>query len=174
MKKIATVLILFLLVLTACSKGEPVPEPKPAVAKEPATQVVVESKPSAQQPALPADTYKISASDLADPITMKYKIDPEDIGIVKQATFDIRNFGDKPIKPVVMFYVGSESGSDVKRFDYEELPAGYKMIKTEQVNMAVSGLQDVNAIKADLRDGNSNDKLIGTSSHNYIAKPAYD
>jgi len=127
-----------------------------------------------KEPVLPANTYKISASDLADPITLKYKIDPEDEGIIKTATFDIRNFGDSALKPVVIFYVGSTEDSAIKRFEYDEIPPGYKMIVTEDVNMAVFGLHDVNAIKATLSDGNNNEAILGDDNQNYIAKPSYD
>ncbi|MBD3312862.1 hypothetical protein GF345_00310 [Candidatus Woesearchaeota archaeon] len=176
MRKIAifTVVLAILFLTAACSQSE---EPVPEVSSPaPDTEVDVSPEPDVEEdePELPADTYEILPSDLGNPITLRYRIDPDDEGIVKSMTFDMRNFGDDPVKPVVIAYVGGASDANIKRFEYDELPAGYKMIKTEDINLKVSSLHEPNAIKATLRDGLENDALLGEDSKNYIARPSYD
>ena len=171
MKKIMSLFVMFavlLLAVSACSKAPAAQTAAPA--KTPAAGAAQPAAPAATQTALPADVYKLGATDLPNPITLKFKIDPEDIGIVKSATFEIHNAGTAAIKPIIVFYVGGASDSGMKTFEYDELPAGYKMIKTEEVEMKVSSLYEPNAIKAELKDGLQNKKKLGEDSKNYIAK----
>ncbi|MBU0536605.1 MAG: hypothetical protein KKE20_06575 [Nanoarchaeota archaeon] len=170
---LCTILILALTACSSTSSETPAPEPYQPAAKE-TPQATATEPVTAEQPKLPEGVVPLGKYDLGDPITLKYTIDPEDMGMVETATFDIRNAGDKTIKPVIIFYVGGESDSAVKRFEYDELPPGYKMLKTEEVNMKVSGLHENNAIKATLRNGLDNDKLIGEQNLNYQAKPSFD
>lgn len=171
MKKSISLFVLFavlLLAVSACSKTPAAQTAAPA--KTPAAGAAQTATPAAAQTALPAGVSKIGATDMPNPITLKYNIDPDDIGIVKSVTFDIRNAGKSDIKPIVIFYVGGESDSGMKTFEYDELPAGCKMIKTEEVNMAVSSLYEPNAIKAELKDGLKGNIKLGEDSKNYIAK----
>ncbi|MCX6707584.1 MAG: hypothetical protein NT001_05595 [Candidatus Woesearchaeota archaeon] len=174
MKKLMILSVMFavlLLAVSACSKAPAAQAAAPAKTQA-ATGAAQAATPAATNTAaaLPADVYKMGATDMPNPITLKFKIDSEDISIVKSATFEIHNAGTSAIKPVVVFYVGGASDSGMKTFEYDELPAGYKMIKTEEVDMAVSSLYEPNAIKAELDDGLQNNKKLGEDSQNYIAK----
>ncbi len=177
-KEILLSVILIILALGGCSSAEqPVQEQQDAAGTQAEDEMQEEQETGEAEdsgPELPEDTYEISISDTADPITLKYTIDDEDIGVVESVKFDIRNFGDSPIKPIVILYVGGESDSSIKRFEYETLPSGYKMFRTEEVSMAVSGLHEPNSIKATLRDGLQNEKELGSDSKTYLAKPSYD
>ena len=114
----------------------------------------------------------MTASEQPGAISVKYKIDTSDIGLVKTMTFEMRNFGDAPIKPFVTAYVGGTDNSAMKEFEYDQIPPGYKMVKTETVNMPVSGLHEPNAIKGVLKDVLQNKKILGEDSKTYTAKPS--
>jgi hypothetical protein len=175
MKKIMSLFVLFAVILlatAACSKEPVAQTTAPAKTSTPAAKTAPQATNTVTKAAsLPEDVYKMSATDMATPISLRYVIDPSNIGRVKSVTFEIHNAGVSAIQPVIMFYVGGESDSAMKEFNYDELPAGYKMIKTEEVDMKVSSLYEPNAIKAELRDAIQNRKKLGEDSKTYIAKP---
>lgn len=116
---------------------------------------------------IPADTYTIKATDSSEKFIMKYRIDPNNRWKISSATFEMRNFGDKPIIPEVNFIVGTAGAvGELKKFEYDAIPPGYKMSKQETVNMNV---EDEHVyIKGTLTD-KSTGKELGSVNFDYFA-----
>ena len=123
-----------------------------------------------QEIKVPADTYKILPTDSTGAVEFRYTVNNEDSATIDYATFTIKNFGSKTIKPVVIFYVGGGSQGDLKRFDYDELPAGYKMIKTESIGLRIEDPAKPALIKVMLRDALQNDADIAQKEMSYLVK----
>src|SRR3989344_2055976 len=102
MKKITYILAILAiatLLLAAC-KQEGASDQQPQQKAAADTNAPVQQSQSSQQPSqiqqpkitVPADTYKILATDTSGNLIMRYSIDPEDKWTVKTATFEMRNF----------------------------------------------------------------------------------
>ncbi|PIN86928.1 hypothetical protein COV19_01885 [Candidatus Woesearchaeota archaeon CG10_big_fil_rev_8_21_14_0_10_44_13] len=173
MKKILSIICLFLaamLLVTACKKAD---VEQPSMGDITGNEIKeIEKTPaeSRQDIKVPADTYKILSTDSPGAIEFRYTVNNEDSAQIDFATFTIKNFGSNPIKPVVIFYIGGGSQGDMKRFDYDELPAGYKMIKTESIDMRIEDPVRPALIKAILRDAIKNNEDIAQKEMSYLAK----
>lgn len=163
MKRILFVLIIALFVMAGCSQGNVTDQQT----TQPQQQTGQQEQPTTEaQPAIPANTYKILPTDTSDKFLMKYNIDADNKWKIKLATFEIRNFGDEPLSPKITFMVGTAGSADIKTFEYDKIPAGYKMIKQETVNMDIEEKQVY--IKATLSD-KATGKEIGSVNYNYFA-----
>lgn len=178
MEKMALKGLLFILLIAmaaaaiaGCSKQDPADNVQPSAAAGSAgQQAAAQTATGTQQAAakVPADTYTIKATDSKDILVMKYKIDPEYKYRLKSVTFEMRNFGSAQLKPTIMLVVGRGNDNQIKRFDYEGIPAGYKMIKNEVVDMELPGGSEPIYIKASLND--PKDKELGMVNYNYFAR----
>lgn len=171
---ILAILAITALLLTACKQegaSNQQPQQKTSADTNTPTQQSQQSQQSsqAQQPKItvPADTYKILATDTSDKLIMKYTIDPENKWNVKTATFEMRNFGDSPITPEITFMVGVGSSPTIKKFEYDAIPPGYKMIKQETVDMNVE--EEHVYVKATFSE-KDNTREIASVNYDYFAK----
>ena len=86
---------------------------------------------------------------------------------MKSATFEIRNHGDEPFTPMILFFVGHDS--EPKLYFYKELAPGHKLIKTEQVNIEIPEPDEPTYITASLQDKDTQEE-IDKVNMNYIAR----
>ena len=171
MKKITIFLaaLMAMLLLYGCKEAQETETPVKEIQQQPVNEKqIMPEQPKEAKPVIPADTYKILATDTADKLVMRYQIDPGNKWRISSSTFEMRNFGNEPLAPKIFFIVGSAgSAGDVKMFEYDAIPPGYKMIKQEIVNMDVEDKHVY--VKAALSD-KSTGKEIASVNYDYFVE----
>lgn len=124
---------------------------------------------SEEELVLPTDTYKINMADTADPLEFKFKINKDNSALVDSVTFTIKNFGEEVMEPVIVFYLGGRGQGNITVFEYDELPTGYKMIKTENVSIKITDTTEASVMTTTLKDGLTEEEGIAKIQKTYLA-----
>ncbi len=163
-------MIFILLALVSCAKqettqAETMPQPVREVpVQEP--EVVEEEKAF-----IPEDAYEIKGVESSDVITVSYKTrqTTDNTAELESVEFVIRNYGKENIKPRVLLQVFGDSMGIKEFYEYDQLPPGYKFIKTESLNAEIDAPKLKKDINAQVLDMNKGMQLLGQDSKQFIA-----